>query len=274
MQYKLITTRKGQIPIEEVTEGMEIYSLGLWVRSPQPIKAECIKCTFDTLPTTIFEKKFVTNDCVAVNHVPFLGKTTEYRDELAIRGYFKEDFNARCQSIPFSGYESMTYWYPKFIRLFGETGIITMNDKGLTLYVKRNKLKELDKEDLTERNLEYYLEGMTRKFFFFSNNKYHLKKTLSESDKVVLQLLGIDTKSAVNDTLVRNPLYLLKHIKDDFTKNKIEDWQIAYVLKKNINYPEYTNGYEILKKEECIDWILPGINPDINAINPQRCFFI
>ncbi|MBR4396944.1 MAG: hypothetical protein IKS93_03725 [Methanobrevibacter sp.] len=273
MQYKLITTRQGQIPIEEIKEGMEVYSMGEWKVSPKPVLNKCIKCFFDTLPTTIFEKGIISHTKeVSVNHYPVIKPTTEFKDELAIRGYFKEDFNPSITHIPFAGYDTITYWYTKFIRLFGETGNITLTENGINLNIKRHTLEELSGEDLTERNLEYYLEGMTRKQFFYSNLKFHLKKTLSESDRIVLRLLDIDCTPSVNDTIVTNEISLLKHIKDDYAKSKITDEQIVYALKKNIELPEYTNGNIIIKKEEVLDWTLPGINPDINCINPLNCY--
>ena len=56
------------------------------------------------------------------------------------------------------------------------------------------------------------------------------------------------------------------------TKKKIKDEDIVYNLKKSTTLPLYTNGHKILKKEEVQDWILPGINPDINCINPLNCY--
>ena len=273
MQYKLITTKQGQIPIEEIKEGMEVYSMGEWKVSPKPIKALCLKCSFDTLPTTTFEKTFASHKReVSVNHYPVIKQTAEFRDELAIRGYFKEDFNPEITHIPFAGYDTITYWYTKFIRLFGETGNITLTENGINLNIKRHELKELYGEDLTERNLEYYLEGMTRKLFFYNHYRFHLKKTLSESDRIVLRLLDIDCVKGVGDTIVTNDVALLKHIKDDYAKSKITDEMISLVLKRSIELPEYTNGNIITNKEETEDWILQGINPDINCINPLNCY--
>ena len=273
MQYRLITTKQGQIPIEEIKEGMQVYSLGEWKISPKPIKGICLKCSFDTLPTTIFEKAISTHKReVSVNHYPIIRQTTEYKDELAIRGYFKEDFDPSITHIPFAGYDTITYWYTKFIRLFGGTGNITLTENGINLNIIRHKLEELCDEDLTERNLEYYLEGMLRKQFFYINKKYHLKATLSESDRIVLRLLGIDCFSGDNGTIVSNDIALLKHIKDNYAKSKLTDEMITYSLKRSVELPEYTNGNIILKKEEVEDWILPGINPDINCINPVNCY--
>lgn len=273
MQYRLITTKKGQIPIEEITEGTEVYSMGEWKVSPKPVKGICLKCSFDTLPTTIFEKTFVTHKKeVSVNHYPVIKQTEDFRDELAIRGYFKEDFNTSVGHIPFAGYDTITYWYPKFIRLFGQTGDITLTENGINLNIKRHKLEELSGEDLTERNLEYYLEGMNRKMFFYTRQRFHIKMTLNESDRIVLRLLDIDCIPATDGHLVTNELSLLKHIKDDYAKSKLNDDIISFALKRSMELPEYTNGNMITNKEEIVDWILPGINPDINCINPQNCY--
>lgn len=272
MQYKLITTRQGQIPIEQIKEGMEVYSMGEWKISPKPVKGICLKCSFDTLPTTIFEKTFANyKKEFSVNHYPVIKPTEEFRDELAIRGYFKENFNPNITHIPFAGYDTILYWYTKFIRLFGETGNITMTENGINLNIIRHKLEELSGEDLTMRNLEYYLEGMMRKQLYYVNNKFHLKETLNESDRIVLRLLGIDCVSGKNGTRIENDVAFLTHVKDDYAKSKITDEMIVHSLKKSIEMPEYTNGNMVLKKEEIEDWILPGINPDINCINPLNC---
>lgn len=274
MQYRLITTKQGQVPIEEIKEGTEVYSMGEWKVSPKPIKGLCLKCSFDTLPTTIFEKTFATHKReVSVNHYPVIKPTEEFRDELSIRGYFKEDFNPEVCNITFADSSSLEYWYTKFIRLFGETGHITFSQNNrVVLNIKRHKLEELSGEDLTERNLEYYLEGMNRKRFNYSNLKFHIKEVLTESDRIVLRLLDIDCVSLLNSYVISNEISYLKHIKDDYTKSKITDEMIVYSLKKSIKLPEYTNGNMITKKEEVEDWILPGINPDINCINPFNCY--
>jgi hypothetical protein len=67
---------------------------------------------------------------------------------------------------------------------------------------------------------------------------------------------------------VNRNISLIKHAKDDYSKSKITEDQIIYILKHDVELPEYTPGNKMLTKEECIDWILPGINPDVNAMSP------
>ena len=46
-QYKLITTKNGNVPITEIKEGTEVLSMGEWKISQKPVKGKAIKCTFD-----------------------------------------------------------------------------------------------------------------------------------------------------------------------------------------------------------------------------------
>lgn len=270
MQYRLITTKQGQIPIEDIQEGMEVYSCGEWKVAPKPVKGKCLKCSFANLPTTIFDKQFSNyKHEVLINHYPVLGKTEFLKDELAVRGHFKEDFNPNVRHMHLKGYDSISYWYPKFIRIFGETGGITFNKKGFDVLLKRKKFEELKADDLTERNLEYYLEGFLRNGFYWNNLKYEMVLPTSETDRIVLRLLDIEwTPTQSNTMRVNRNISLIKHAKDDYSKSKITEDQIIYILKHDVELPEYTPGNKMLTKEECIDWILPGINPDVNAMSP------
>jgi hypothetical protein len=65
---------------------------------------------------------------------------------------------------------------------------------------------------------------------------------------------------------------MYRHIKDDYIKSKVKDEEIVYNHRRSNRLPLYTNGYKIKDKKEVTDWILPGLNPDINGINPINCW--
>ena len=273
-QYRLVTTKNGNVPITEIKEGTEVLSMGEWKISPKPVKGKAIRCTFDLLPTTTFEKQFTDYKReVSICHSIKLNPTKEPMPELSIRGYFKED--KKTSMTTFKGWEDLGYWLPKFIKLYDCPLMPYPTAIGFNIdhYVK--KFTELIDEELTERNLEYILEGMLRKSFCYANGKYQIlpSSSWSETHKIVLRLLDIECENfQTNRTVVRNPISLYRHIKDDYNKSRIKDEDIVYNLKKSTSLPLYTNGYKIIKKEEVEDWILPGINPDINTISPINCY--
>ena len=273
-QYKLVTTRKGNVPIEEIQEGTEVLSLGEWKIAPKPVKGRAIKCYFDLLPTTTFEKQFGDYKReVSICHSIKLNTTTEPKPELAIRGFFKE--NKSSAMTLFKGWDSLSYWLPKFIKMYDCPLLPYPTAIGFNIdhYVK--KFDKLTQEELTERNLEYILEGMIRRTFCYANGKYQIMPSTSwsETHKIVMRLLDIECDNfQTGKTVIRNPISFYRHIKDDYNKSKIKEEEIVYNLKKSTTLPLYTNGYKIIKKEEVTDWILPGINPDINTMNPINCY--
>ena len=271
----LITTRQGQIPIEEIKEGTEVLSMGKWVLSPKPIKTKCIQCSFKSLPTTCFQKEFIQNkQSVSACHNIILAKNNIDKPELVILGYFKND--KKCSVTVFKGLDSLTYWLPKFIKLYDEPILPQITDIGYNLVHHKKTFEQLEVDELSERNLEYILEGMLRKCFLFNNCKYHLPQITrwNEIHRIVIRLLDIECDVFQNnDVAIRNPVQLYRHIKDDYNKSKISDEEIVYNLKREYRLPEYTTGYEILKQTEVEDWILPNINPDVNTLNPDDIYY-
>ncbi len=272
--YKLITTKKGQVPIDKIQEGTEVLCMGEWKKSPKPVLGTCLKCSFQTLPTTTFEKTFVTHKReVSICHAIILQQTKEFMPELSIRGYFKE--NKKSMWTVFKGTEDIPYWVPRFIRLYDEPIMPFITAIGFNLYHSSKKFGDLQGEELTERNLEYILEGMTRRSFCYDNGKYHILpiNSWTETIRITMRLLDIECDVFKDGIcVVKNPISFYRHIKDEYTKKKIKDEDIVYNLKKSTTLPLYTNGHKILKKEEVQDWILSGINPDINCINPLNCY--
>lgn len=271
--YKLITTRNGLVPIEEIKEGTEVFCLGEWKPAPKPVMGICLKCEFDSLPTTIFSKEQVNfKREVSICHSIKLneGKT---KPELTIRGYFKEDCKNAMTVI--KGLDSLTYWLPKFIAFYNEPMVPFITAIGFNLYHNVKKFGPLQADEITERNLEHILEGMNRRTFAYTNNKYSIMPSSSwnETHRLTLRLLDIECDIRQNgDTLIRNPIQFYKHIKDDYTKSMIKDEDIVYNLRRSTELPLYTNEHKILKKTEVTDWLLPGINPDINTMNPKNCY--
>lgn len=270
--YNLVTTKKGLIPLEEVQEGMEVLSLGEWVISPKPTKGTVIRCTFETLPTTSFNKNNVTfKREVSICHNILLNKGKD-RQELSIRGYFREDKNTK--QTTFKGLDDMTYWLPRFILYYDEPMLPFVTSLGFNLYHHKMKPHPLKINEITERNLEYILEGMNKRTFSYTNGKYNILPVTSwnETHRLTMRLLDIECDVHQNNTVVRNVVNFYRHIRDEYTKNRIKDEDIVFNLKRSNTLPLYTNGHKILQKEEMEGWVLEGINPDINTINPSNCY--
>ena len=252
--YRLVTTRKGLVPINEIKEGTEVLSLGEWKAAPKPVKGICLECHFETLPVTIFEKTFVNfKREVSICHINVVPETSN-------------------KSL-FFNVSTMYYWYPRFLKYYGNCKLPEITAVGYNLRHKNAPVSLLEGEDLTERNLEYVLEGMLRKSFSYTNGKYNLMQSMNETHKLVLRLLDIECDVHQNGyTVVRNPISLYRHIKDPYNKARIKDEDIVFNLKRSGFLPDYTSGHRIIRKKEIEDWILPGINPDINTINPVNCY--
>lgn len=274
-RYRLVTSKtRGLIPIYKVEEGEEILSLGEWKPSPEPVQGRCLECSFDLLPTTIFEYKAVFRKReVSICHDISLKPTTDNMPELAVRGFFKEE--RKSNQLVFNDWSDMPYWLPKLIKIYDQPFFPVSSNIGWTIYDLNTKKKftELKDEELTERNIEYVFEGMLRQSFSYFMGKYNILSynLWNETHKIIMRLLDIECDILSAHTVVKNPVNMYRHIKDDYIKSKIKDEEIVYNLRRSNHLPLYTNGYKIKEKKEVIDWILPGINPDINCINPVNC---
>ena len=272
-QYRLITTREGQIPITEVKEGMEVLSMGKWVRAPSPVKGKALRCEFESLPTTTFEKECASFKREAsICHKIILCKTEKPKPELSVRGYFSED---KKNFTLIKGLDTLTYWLPRFIKLYDEPLLPGITQIGFNLYHHAITFTELKGDELSERNLEYILEGMLRRTFFYSFGKYKTYPITSwnETHRITMRLLDIECEyTKGGDTVIKNPVSMYQHVRDEYNKGRIKDEDIVFNLKRANRMPLYTNGHRILKKTEVEDWILPGINPDINTINPMNSY--
>lgn len=275
MKYNLVTTREGLFPVSEIKEGTEVLCRGRWVKSPEPIKAPVKVLYFDSLPTTAFEKNFVEGTSVVMNREPILNSFEKDEVKLTVKGFINDENQKRTKkdsfSFSFCHKEELSYWYPRFIQYFNK-----VFDIGVMKYNFRfNDIKfpeiTLSGNYLRERNLEYYLEGFLRKSFAENNRRYIIGSNLKESDKLMLRLLNISVTKINNKiSYFTDPYYVLMHIRDDFNKSRISEKMITLILKNHQEfYTRYVLSKPSLKIEEDVDWILPGICPDINTLNPR-----
>ena len=272
MKYNLATTKNGQFPINEISEGTEVLCHGEWVPAPKPETGVVLTCSFSRLPTTSFEKKFIERKKeVWCDHKPVLNEFESDRPGLSVRGYLHETRKNDSKTVNMASSE-LNYWYPRLIDFFGKVVFPNVSRKYSTfkVYEKFPVLSELSGNELSERNLEYYLEGMLRRRMFWGENSLKLPEVLDESDRMVLRLLDIDCVPIVNGTKVMNPVSILRHIRDDWCKSKLTDDMIRIMMIKSYNLPDYTPGYKILSRKEETGWILPGINPDVNCLSPHK----
>ena len=273
MKYRLVTTKQGQFPINEIKEGTEVFCSGNWIKAPSPVMGEVITCKFKTLPTTSFERKFVENkNQLYCNREPILNKFEKDRIGLSVRGYLHETRKKNSAAINLNK-KDLSYWYARLIDFFGYVVYPNFpNSKTFTVYEQFPKLEELYGNELSEKNLEYYLEGILRKKMLWQDSTFKLPDNLDETDKIVLRLLNIDCYGFNGNnylgTAIANPCYLLRHIKDDYNKSRITDEQIKICMLRSYELTGYSSGYVIDDKIIENDWILPRINPDVNCLNP------
>lgn len=281
--YRLVTTHTGFKPIFEIQEGEEVYCKGEWKKAPKPEIGPCYKCVFQYYPTCIFEKKLVTSNNVSIWHNFKLPKTKNPKFELAIRGAYGDTGFGKMMCYNFN---DVLYWLPRYIKYY-DYPILPIHTRGtyFLTFPKDIRYEELHDDELTERNIEYILEGLIRNGLCtysnkrFSSSNYgsmmHILITRcrhwDETMALAVRLLDIecyvDEKSGI--TRVANPINLIRHIKDDYNKKKLPDEKMAIILKQNtFRRPDYFNDEYIRDMIEVNDWILPGINPDINTINP------
>ena len=228
MRYQLVTTKNGQFPLEEIKEGTEVLSHGEWKIAPKPVKSVVTTCYFDRLPATSFEKVFIKGKReVYCNHQPVLNEFEKDLPELSIRGYLHENRKKDLEILHLD-LQEISYWYPRLVRFFNKVvnPNIRPSVKKFTVYEAFPEIKELKGNELSERNLEYYLEGILRKRMFWSDNTFKLPEVLDESDRIVLRLLDIDCLPVFSGTSITNPIQLLKHIKDNYNKSRLNENQI------------------------------------------------
>ena len=265
-------TKQGFFPIKEIRKGTNVFCKNKWVPAPTPILGKVAKCTFKTLPTTCFEASIISETTsFSLCHKIILNKNEENQFGMSVRGYFSEDNTYIASNI--NGPENLAYWLPRFSQFFHSAPLVI--PKGYTFAINTNrdrKFTNLFGDELSEPNLEYYLEGYLRRGIFIHGNQIHLgtygKSNLTESDKLVLRILDIDLKHELaNKIAVRNNYNLLKHIRDTYNKSKIPNNIIEDAINNRLfPLPEHIYPQTIEYTE---DYYLPGINPYINSILPN-----
>lgn len=265
-------TRQGLFPINEIRKGTLIFTKSGWKPSPKAVIGEVVKCTFKTLPTTCFDKSLISETTsFSLCHNVILNKNEENQFGMSVRGYFSEDNSYIASNI--NGPENLSYWLPRFSQFFHSAPLVI--PKGYTFAINTNrdrKFTNLFGDELSEPNLEYYLEGYLRRGIFIHGNQIHLgtygKSILTESDKLVLRLLDIDLRHELNNKIaIRNNYNFLKHIRDTYNKSKISNNIIEDAINNRL-FPLPEHIYP-LKIEYTEDYILPGINSYINTILPN-----
>lgn len=267
--YNLVMTKHGFIPIHKVRKGMMVWCGGEWIKAPKPEYAKAIKCTFSTLPTTCFEPQFVKDE-VSVYHNPILKKDGELKPGMTVRGYLQEQNIKKDCVFCSHDLSTLSYWYPRVIDFYGTVKPPTIFEDSYKIYTGHEtypKPKELEGDELIERNLEYFLEGLLRKRLYWMDNSFWIGSVTNETARIVLRLLDVDYEYRQNMVKVLNGVSLLRHIKDEESKKFVTDDMIACTLSLSLPVPSYTSCNLILNKEECEQWILPGINPDVNCIS-------
>lgn len=275
MKYSLVMTKNGMKPIKDIKKDELVFCYGDWAKAPKPIKAEVKTLISTSLPKTSFEKRFVKSDILNVCHKMILNKHEKDELVLSAHGYFSENRKNSMLHLSLNRLDDLYYWYPRLIQYYGKVVAPSVAKSSLYLHgVKTPEPKELSGNELSERNLEYYLEGFMRCNFHSHKNRFFMNPNLSETAKLVLRLLDItftihtDYKRKNKLIRIENPLVLLKHIKDDYNKAKVSDEMIAFVLR---HYDEqsslYTPDYVADSWEDGVDFVLPGICPDINGIS-------
>ena len=277
-------TRDGFVPISEIAEGTEVCCHGKWLKAPKPVMGKAVRCSFDMLPTTCFEASFLEAKEVSVCHNMILRHDGKWHPGLAVRAYTLEYEKKRNYGFVISGEKMLSYWYPYVIDYYGCMTYPSYNGKKKEArsYTFPNggnpEHRILSGDELSERNLEYYLEGMLRRHFHWDVSGkgsafFSMGRPEGETARLVVRLLDIGLRkrrdnSKSQEYVITNGKAFLSHVRDDLTKSKITDEMICFVLRNFHELPPYTGCIPIRGREECEEWILPGICPDVNGISP------
>lgn len=268
MLYNYITTKKGQELITDVRKGTLVLCRGEWKPCPKPEVIKAYRYTFHTLPTTILPYSDMR---IMINTRPKLNKSDVFMPQLSVRGFYGDN---RTEKLTF-GNKEIEWIYPRIIRYYERAAAISFEATGkYSVTMPKKNVSELSNDELSERNLEYYLEGLLRYGGSPVGNKYEIP-VRNETDKMVLRLLGLELSpyNRFNKRLPviteRTMLTLFSHIKDDWCKGKFKDEFVAYHINHKTKLPKYIG----IHKEDLIDIEsvevlgFPDFDYDVNGIN-------
>lgn len=268
MLYNYITTKKGQELITDVRKGTLVLCRGEWKPCPATEVITAYKYTFHTLPTTILPYK---DNRIMINTKPKLNKSDVLKPESSVRGFYGD---RNGEKLTFSD-RDLDWIYPRILRYYERAATINCESAGkYSVNMIKKEHKELCSDELSERNLEYYLEGLLRYGGSPVGNKYEIP-VRNESDKMVLRLLGLELLpyNRFNKRLPviteRTMLTLFSHIKDDYCKSKFTDEFIAF----HINHKTRLSRYIGIHKDDIVNIepvkILgfPDFDYDVNTMN-------
>ena len=275
--YNLVTTKRGQFPIEDVRKGTLVLCKGEWLPAPKAELGTVKILKFHTLPTTAFAAEYVDPlGRVFPKVEPILNKFEEHDIGLSVMGFFNENRKSKGMSFGEFNISELSYWWPRITKCCNKVSLpeIGPNKKIKFLGIEFPKERMFSGNELSERNLEYYLEGMFRRNFHEHKYKLFISSRLTENSKLVLRLLGLQCKKQDESNLaICNKYQALSHVRDDYNKAKLPESFLAYVV-RNRWIPG--GEYDVAPMAECTPvsieeaegLVFPGICPDINCLSP------
>lgn len=275
LQYNLVTTEDGFIPIDEVVPGMKLKCRGEWKEvTEKPVKGLCKKWKAETLPTCIFPYDRDSGIAFLDHNMEIPETEDKDRYEFQLRGYLNERNDT--DAMQFNSFVEAMKWFPMAIRFFDSAAqIIPFGHRGCLINVNRKKFEELHGEELKLRNLEYYLEGFMKTGFTWKSWKLLINRRLNETDRLVMRLLDIDLykypyniKSSLKITFVDHYNFC-KHLKSDEIKGKMrEGFTEHWIINRLVRVP-YEDSVK-MEVEDCEGWYIPGMYPDMNCMSASE----
>lgn len=268
MLYNYITTKKGQELITDVRKGTLVLCKGEWKPCPKPEVIKAYKYTFHTLPTTVLP---YNDNRIMLNTKPKLNKSDVLMPQLSVRGFYGEK---RGTELTFDD-NNLNWIYPRIIKYYKRAATINCETAGrYNVIMPKMEIKELNNDELSERNLEYYLEGLLRYGGSTVGNRFEIP-VRNETDKMVLRLLGLELTSynrfakRLPVVTQRTMLTLFSHIKDDYAKGKFAQQFIAYHISRKMKLPKYIGVHkeDLINIEEVEVLGFPDFDYDVNGIN-------
>lgn len=206
-----------------------------------------------------------------INTKPRLNKSDMLKPELCVRGFYGDK---KGDKLNFTD-RDLNWIYPMIIKYYERAATINCESAGkYSVNVITKEPKPLCSDELSERNLEYYLEGLLRYGGSPVGNKYEVP-VRNETDKMVLRLLGLELLpyNRFNKRLPviteRTMLTLFSHIKDNYCKGKFTDEFISFYINHKTRLPRYIGIHkdDIINIEKVEVSGFKDFDYDVNTIN-------